>query len=462
MNQPRVLVVGAGPAGVRAAEALIAGGIRPVVVDESPRCGGQIYRRPPDGFKRPGKALYGFEAGRARRLHHAFAALEGHMDYRPETLVWNVRDGVAHTARNGMRDEIPYDALVIASGAHDRVAPFPGWTTPGVFTLGGAQVALKYQGCAVGRRVAFVGTGPLLTLVAWQYAKAGAEVGAKVVTVIDSATLGAKLRALGGLVRNGPATLAKGLYYTAGLRARGVPLVHGAVPLEAVGDGHIEALRYRDGAGREQRVGCDAIATGYGLAPESRLADIAGCRFAFDQSSRQWLPETDGDGRTAVARVYLAGDGMGIAGANAAEHRGALAAYAVLADFGRGVPMAKVAEHRRRLARARRFAACLDAAFAFPADLAATMADDTILCRCEAIRAGELRRAADDLGAGELNRAKALTRLAMGRCQGRMCGAAAAEVLAATLDVPVERVERLRGAAPAKPVPLALGARHDD
>ncbi|MFP6743623.1 MAG: FAD/NAD(P)-binding oxidoreductase [Alphaproteobacteria bacterium] len=456
MSEPRVLVVGAGPAGVRATEALVAGGLRPVVVDESPRCGGQIYRQPPDGFTRPGKALYSFEAGRAQRLHRAFAALEGHIDYRPETLVWNVRDGVAHTARareqEWLRGEIPFDALIIATGAHDRVVPFPGWTSPGVYTLGGAQVALKYQGCAVGRRVAFVGTGPLLTLVAWQYAKAGTEAAA----VIDSATLGTKIGALGGLLKEGAVTLAKGLYYTAGLRARGVPLVHGALPLEAMGDGRVEGLRYRDGAGRDHEISCDAIATGYGLAPEARLADIAGCRFAFHGPSRQWLPETDGDGRTAAARVYLAGDGMGIAGATAAEDRGALAAYAVLANFGRGVPMDRVAEHRRRLGRSQRFAAALDAAFAYPADLARAVADDTILCRCEAIRAGELRRAARDLGADELNRAKALTRLAMGRCQGRICGTASAEVLAAALSVPVERVERLRSAAPAKPVPLAM------
>ena len=191
----------------------------------------------------------------------------------------------------------------------------------------------------------------------------------------------------------------------------------------------------------------------------SSSADIAGCRFAFHEPSRQWLPETDDDGRTAVARVYLAGDGMGIAGANAAEARGALASFAVLADLGRSVPMTRVAGHRRQLAAARRFAAALDGAFAYPADLAATMADDTILCRCEAIRAGKLRHAANDLGANELNRAKALTRVAMGRCQGRMCGAAAAEVLAAALHTPIDQVERLRGAAPAKPVPLSLGAK---
>ena len=56
------------------------------------------------------------------------------------------------------------------------MVPFAGWTMPGVYTLGGAQVALKYQGCAVGRRVLFCGSGPLLYLVAYPYARAGAVV----------------------------------------------------------------------------------------------------------------------------------------------------------------------------------------------------------------------------------------------------------------------------------------------
>ena len=451
MSEPRVLVVGAGPAGVRCAVALVAGGLRPTVVDEATRAGGQIYRRPPAEFTRPGGALYGFEAGKARRLHRAFAALEGRIDHHPETLVWALTEGVAHTLRDGARGELAYDALVIASGAFDRVAPFAGWTTPGVFTLGGAQVALKSQGCAVGRRTVFAGSGPLLYLVAWQYARAGATVAA----VLDAAPLGAKLAALGGLLAGG-AALFKGLYYAAALQARGITLAHAALPLEAIGGERVTGLRYRDVRGRDHEIACDAIATGFGLMPETRLADIAGCRFTFEAVSRHWLPETDGDGRTAVDRVYLAGDGAAIAGADAAEAAGELAAYALLADYGRGVPTARVVTLRRKLARARRFARALDAAFPFPAGLAAATPDDTILCRCEAVRAGALRAAVADLGVVEMNRAKALTRLGMGRCQGRVCAEAAAEVIAAALGSTAEAAGRLRGQAPVKPVPLGM------
>jgi NAD(P)H-nitrite reductase large subunit len=98
----------------------------------------------------------------------------------------------------------------------------------------------------------------------------------------------------------------------------------------------------------------------------------------------------------------------------------------------------------------------LETAFPFPADLAAAMSDDTILCRCEGVTAAEFRRAAAELGAAEVNRAKAFSRCGMGRCQGRVCGPAAAIVLAGALQVSPERIGRLRGQAPVKPIPLAV------
>ena len=41
MADPRLIVIGAGPAGVRAAETLVDAGLRPIVIDEGARDGGQ-------------------------------------------------------------------------------------------------------------------------------------------------------------------------------------------------------------------------------------------------------------------------------------------------------------------------------------------------------------------------------------------------------------------------------------
>ena len=64
-STPRVVIVGAGPAGVRCAETLLAAGVTPVVIDENRRDGGQIYRRQPEGFQRAYATLYGSEAAKA-------------------------------------------------------------------------------------------------------------------------------------------------------------------------------------------------------------------------------------------------------------------------------------------------------------------------------------------------------------------------------------------------------------
>ncbi|HEX7761676.1 MAG TPA: FAD/NAD(P)-binding oxidoreductase [Caulobacteraceae bacterium] len=447
---PRVVIVGAGPAGIRAAETFVQAGLRPVVVDEGQVSGGQIYRRQPAMFRRSYATLYGLEADRAKAVHASFDRLAGQIDYHPDTLAWNVRDGVLHIAEGGLAKTLPFDALVLATGATDRLLPIKGWTLPGCYSLGAAQIALKAQACAIGRRVVFLGTGPLLYLVSYQYAKAGVDVAA----VLDTSSANGQMLALGYMASR-PAVLAKGLYYRALLMARRVAVHGGVTPLQIEGGEGVAAVRFRVGGG-EQSIACDAVGMGFHLRSETQLADLAHCDFVFDADLGQWRPQADQDGRASVAGIYLAGDGARILGADAAEISGRLAALAALKDLGRPVAEAELADLRRRQQTMGTFRRGLAKAFPWPADLAKSVADDVLICRCEAITAGELRQAATGKGAPELNRAKALTRVGMGRCQGRFCGSAAAEILADTRDETLAAVGRLRGQAPVKPLSMAL------
>lgn len=451
MADPVVAIVGAGPAGLRAAQTLVAAGLRPILLDEGARAGGQIYRQPPPGAERPAADLYGLEAKRAVALHRLGADLAERAEYRPNTLVWNLvgRDLDLLDAANHRR--LRFDRLVLATGAMDRVLPFPGWTLPGVFTLGAAQIALKAQGLSIGRRVALVGAGPLLPLVAHQYARAGANLAA----VLDVTPLAAKIAAGPGLAAQ-PATLAKGLWYTLSNALRGLTTASGVRRIAVEGEGRVAALTWVDARGRARRVACDAVGASFGLRAETQLANLAGLRFAFDPVARQWLPERSGEGRSSRPDVYLAGDGSGIGGAHAAELQGERAALALLDDLGRPVDAARARAVNTALARQRRFHTALEASYPYPHALIAAVRDEDMVCRCEGITAGALRAAARERGAAELNRLKALTRLGMGRCQGRVCGHAAAEILARALDRPVEAVGRLRTQPPVKPIPIAV------
>jgi hydrogen cyanide synthase HcnB len=446
------VIVGAGPAGIRAAQALVGYGLRPVIVDEGATFGGQIYRQQPANFRRRAAALYGFEAARAQAVHAAMVDLASKVDYQPRTLAWNAGQGKLDLLCGARTTPLPYTHLIVATGATDRVLPLPGWTKPGVFSLGGSQVALKFQGCAIGAAVVFAGTGPLLYLVAYQYAKAGAKVAA----VLDLASLRDKSRAIPAMLAQ-PAVLAKGLYYAAALRMRGVPVFEGVRPLRVIGDARVAGIAWHDGAG-ERELACDAIALGHGLRPETQLADLLGCAFHFDPLNRAHVPERDSAGRTSVAGVYVAGDGAGIMGADAAEWAGERAALALLEDAGIAIDRSRAQQLEHKLARSARFRSGLERAFPFPRDWAASAADDVVICRCEEVTAGELRRAVRESNVVEINRLKACTRVGMGRCQGRMCGVAAGEILAHACGRAVEDVGRLRAQAPLKPIPFGVRA----
>ncbi|MDR3398547.1 MAG: FAD/NAD(P)-binding oxidoreductase [Pandoraea sp.] len=454
-ERAEIVIVGAGPAGIRAAQTLVAAGLRPIVLDENVRWGGQIYRQPPAGagFTRTKQALYGFEAAKADAVHTTMAALLPQVDYRPETLVWACDPKHLHTMHGGRETPVAFSHLIIASGATDRVLPLPGWTLPGVYTLGGAQVALKSQGCAIGERVVFAGTGPLLYLVAYQYAKAGANV----VAVLDTSAFAAQAKATPRLL-NQPATFAKGVYYVGWLRSRGVRIEHG-VTLEGIeGTAGVRAIRWQRG-GREHSLECSAVGLGFGLRPETQLADLAGCRFVFDDLNRCWLPERDAAGRSSQAGIYLAGDGAGIAGADAAELAGRRAALALLEDLGIAAPVVPDAPDapaiERKLASNRRFREGIEQAFALPENPAARWPDEMLVCRCEEVDARTLRECVRHDGVTEINRLKALTRVGMGRCQGRMCGEAACHLLAEASGQTFAQVGRLRAQAPIKPIPIA-------
>src|SRR5947209_8543848 len=83
-----------------------------------------------------------------------------------KTLAWNVAGGAVHTLHGSQAGRLAYDALILATGATDRLYPVEGWTLPGVFSLGAAQVLLKDQGCLIGRNTVFCGSSPLLYVAA--------------------------------------------------------------------------------------------------------------------------------------------------------------------------------------------------------------------------------------------------------------------------------------------------------
>ncbi|XAZ20462.1 NAD(P)/FAD-dependent oxidoreductase (plasmid) [Sinorhizobium sp. B11] len=444
-----IVIIGAGPAGIAAARTLADAGLRPVVIDEGRSAGGQIFRQPEPELSRSPSDLYGFDAKPANAFRADVTDLKPAVEHHAETTAWSAEPGSLHLVSCRRAFVQRWSHLIIATGAMDRVVPMEGWTAPGVYSLGGAQIALKAEASLIGRTVVFAGTGPLLYLVAYQYARAGAIVPA----VLETARPFDDLSALPALVSGG-ATFARGLYFMAWLRARGIPVLTGVVPVEATRgcDGRVNGIKFRSDS-RDMFLACDALAVGHGLKAETQIADLLGVDFQFDALQRQWLPVVDIDGRSSLPNVYLAGDGSSVRGGVVAAASGRIAAAALLRDVSheKSGPSERDRSLIRRMAR---FRNVLDRVFPFPSHIAETLPDETMVCRCEGLTAGDVRRTVIDSGESDINRIKAFCRLGMGRCQGRICTPAAAEIIAATAGVDISVVGRLRSQAPIKPMSL--------
>lgn len=447
-ERPRILVVGAGPAGLRAAETLAAANVETILVDRNAAVGGKAFAQPPDPTARDSRALYGDHAQRALSLFAAFAHIRNRIDWRPEVAVWAVEDGRAHLVGPRGGTVLRYDRVVLATGVNDGIVPVKGWTLPGVHGLVAADRQLKTTGEAIGKRVAFIGGGPLLAPVARLHARAGVRVAA----LVDAAPPGARPAAW--------RALASSLRERAALALSDIPVHAGALPVEILGDDRVEAVVIRRADGALAEIRCDAVALGFGLRAESGLAEGAGARFDFDETRQHWLARADDAGRLAGVRgVYVAWADGDLAAAEAAGRRAALAVMTDLGD-------AHARHELSRLTRKARAAAHTDhlmtASFAASSALAQTADDDTPLCRCARVSVGAFREAADKGRVGDLERVARLTAVGLGACQGRMCASAAAAILAAEARTTTARVGRLPHCLPATPVTIATATTAGD
>ncbi|VWB10626.1 BFD/(2Fe-2S)-binding domain-containing protein [Burkholderia aenigmatica] len=451
-----VVVVGAGPAGMSAATRAAHAGLSVVLIDEQDAVGGQIYRAIERADARR-KDILGPDYAAGAAIADAF--VRSGARHLKQATVWQVtRERQVHYLRDGQVGSFDARRVILASGALERPFPVPGWTLPGVLTAGAAQILLKSAGEVPATPPVLAGCGPLLYLLGWQYVRAGVPIRALVDTTRHADRWRAKQHLLAAL-RAWP-FLRKGLQMIRALRDANVPIHEGADHLAiesrtgADGTPHASALTFTV-QGRAQRIDADVILLHQGVVPNTQFTHALRATHRWDAAQLCFTPQVDTWGELDVPGIFVAGDGAGIGGAQAAAQQGTLAALAVAAQLGALDDTARdreAAPHRDALARVLRIRPFLDCLYR-PRDANRIPADDTIVCRCEEVTAGELRGFVA-LGCSGPNQAKSFGRCGMGPCQGRMCGLTVTEVIADARNVAPDVVGYYRIRPPIKPLTL--------
>jgi bacterioferritin-associated ferredoxin len=259
----------------------------------------------------------------------------------------------------------------------------------------------------------------------------------------------AKAWSTGSLLTGAP-LLARGLGLLAA--TRNIPRIRAITGLRAEGDDRVERVLW-DGGSAE----CDTLLLHEGVVPATHIPLALGLVHDWDPVQRCWRPRVDDYGATSAARVAIAGDGAGIGGWQVAIASGRLAAVDAARRVGRltAEGFARRADPLRASRRAKlALRPFLDALYAPPDWILAPPDDTTLVCRCEEVTAGQVRAAAR-LGATGPNQLKAYLRAGMGPCQGRLCGATLAALIAEARGTTPEAVGTLRPRAPYKPLTVA-------
>ncbi len=450
-----IAVVGGGPAGMAAATRAARLGASVVLLDEQAAPGGQIYRGIDNA---PDKRLdiLGPDYAAGRSLVDAFQRSTAR--YVGNAAVWQVTaERTVHYVRDGRVGSFKAKRVILCTGAMERPFPVPGWTLPGVMTVGAAQILLKTADTIPATPVVLAGCGPLLYLLGWQYVRAGVPVRA-IVDTTDASDKRRALAHLGGALA-GWRYLKKGLAMMRALRRAGVPFHEGATSLSIEGDDAARAIRFIDAHGR-QRIETSLVLLHQGVVPNTQFTWALRAKHRWDDAQLCFVPLTDEWGELSVPGIHVAGDGAGIGGAAAAALFGELAGLATACAAGR-IDEAERNRHaapvRHRLASHLRIRPFLDALYR-PKQQNRVPADDVLVCRCEEVTAGTLREHVR-LGCTGPNQAKSFGRCGMGPCQGRLCGLTVTEVIAEARGASPAEVGYYRIRPPIKPITLGELAR---
>jgi NADPH-dependent 2,4-dienoyl-CoA reductase/sulfur reductase-like enzyme len=292
-------------------------GLSVTLLDENPAPGGRVWQAlEARGTKDPDEAaalamIRRFPAGTTQTHYNATVwAIE------PDGQVfWSGPDGAHSTQAR---------TVLLATGTTERPMPVPGWTLPGVMTVGAAQIALKTGGLLPDSGTWLAGQGPLLLL----YANQVLDAGGRIAGIIDLSDGFASIRALRHVTLAALPEISRGLAGRRRLSRAGVRRI-AASDLRAEGETSLRAVSFFTSTGWQSEP-ADLLLLHDGVIPSTQITRALGCAHTWSDTQRCWYSVIDDNGRTSIPNILVAGDGAGIRGDQSAVLSGRIAAAGLL------------------------------------------------------------------------------------------------------------------------------------
>jgi len=319
-----VVVIGGGPAGLMAAIHAADAGASVILIDEQPMLGGQLVKQTHKFFgKREQFAgVRGVEI--AKILEDEVRKRENVEIFLETSAVGIFQEGdekfVLAVRNNRELIEFRGRAVIVATGAMEKMIPFENNDLPGIYGAGAIQTLMNTYGVKPGDRVLIVGAGNVGLILAYQLIQAGVEVKA----IVEA------MPKVGGY-----------FVHAAKVRRLGVPILTRHTILRAEGREKVERAvvaqldeNWQVIPGTERTFEVDVIGLAVGLRPSIELLHQAGCQIRYVRELSGHVAVRDEWMETTVRGIFVAGDSAGIEEATTAMLEGKIAGIAAALRLG--------------------------------------------------------------------------------------------------------------------------------
>ncbi len=444
-----VIVVGAGPAGMACARECAVSGLNVLVLDRQGQAGGQIWK---NAASASSEKLRFFGEEYKQGVQNIQAFLHCGATFIPNAHVWYVQDKHICVSIAEQSYYLNAKAVVLATGAMERPSPVQGWDLPNVMGVGACDLLLKSAGLSPSAPVALCGNGPLILQTVAHLCKLKIPISALVFTGNTTHNM-LKAMVQSPKVLSRPIYFLHGFYYALQPLLKVIPTYFRAKNISITQDNDLQ-LNFET-QGKQHNIDAKTILLHEGIISETRISHLANCRHVFDSKNLYWHAQTSEFGQSSEDNIYIAGDLGGVAGALSATAKGHIVGIAISAKLGKYTQ-----EKRNKMTRAHQLTVMrcklmqdfTDAMFS-PNKHALVPSDDAIVCRCEELKAKELK---DYIlkGCYSLDALKAQSRCGMGHCQGRMCASSVAELIANAHAIPLENLNPYQARPPLFPISM--------